>query len=92
MGGRGRDAQVVEALRVVTELPFDLRDRVREVEGTTRLAHVGQAGCELLPLVVGHGVSSEFVQRSAGVRTESGVVQVVERSADDPAFGEEPGA
>ena len=87
--GRGRDAQVVQPGDVAAELVLELADDLRQRLVAGRLAHVEEPRRERLPVVVGHAVVRELVERAARVAAEAVVVEVVERRADDAALGQQ---
>jgi hypothetical protein len=76
----------VESSDVAPELVLELGNDLRQHFVTVRLADVEETRRERVPLVVGHAVVREVVQRAARVGTESVVVEVVERGAHDPAL------
>ena len=90
-GGGRRHAQVIEAAGVATKVALSGLDGVRERRWPSALRHVAQLRAEV---VEGRRVVDLAAELLGGVPrqpAERVVVDVLERRADDPAIGNQPG-
>ena len=91
LGGARGDAEVVQSTGPASEVALRLGDSVDESAGTVARARVDERAGEVIPLLVSEGPVGVLIARLAGQLAEHVVVEIVQRAADDPAFGEQSG-
>ena len=87
----GRHAQVVQATTLPRERPLGLVDRRLQGLDACRERDVVEDRGKGRPVGLRHRAGRELVERSARHLAEAVGVEIVERDADDPAGGDEPG-
>ena len=91
-GGIGRHAQIVHAAALVAQFPLRLGHRRLEGVGARADRHIVQRLGKGGPVRLVHLSAGELIERLARDLAEAVGVDLVQRDADDPATGNEPGA
>ena len=91
-GGIGRHAEIVYAPALLAQFPLGLGHRRLERVSARADRHVVQRLGKGGPVRVLHLSRGELIERLARDLAEAIGVDLVERDADDPATGDEPGA